>query len=133
MEEVLDEIDESCIEKPLVDPAILDLPDPGPVGKTIYRIKEKHGLPAGCGAHNAVDQWSGRREMDSEAFTLYNTVATILPIVMGADFTLHGPIENAEPMYRTCSLADAYVGYSTRQEGTGPESKDHPLYRIFRT
>lgn len=131
-EKVMDYASEAGIEKPLVDPSILDLPDPGPVSRTIFRIKKEYGLPAGCGAHNAVDQWNERVEMDSRIYTLRAAVANSFPITMGADFSLYGPIDDAEEMYSVCSLADAYVAYSTKMnEGLGPKSREHPLYKIF--
>jgi tetrahydromethanopterin S-methyltransferase subunit H len=123
---------EAGIRKPLVDPCILDLPDPGPVSKTVYRIKEDYGLPTGCGAHNAIDQWSKRKKMDSHAYALSAAIANVFPIILGADFALYGPVEKARDIYAACSLADAYIAYSMKAEGIVPESKDHPLYRIFR-
>ena len=133
LKKILGLAEEAEIKKPLVDPCILDLPDPGPVSKTIYRIKEDYGLPTGCGAHNAVDQWDQRKKMASRTYALSAAVANVFPIMMGADFALYGPIEKAEDMYTACSLADAYVAYSMKaDEGMGPESKNHPLYKIFR-
>jgi len=131
---ILKMVKEAEIKKPLVDPCILDLPDPGPVAKTVYRIKKSYGLPTGCGAHNAVDQWRRRKKMDSRTYAITTAVANVFPIMMGADYALYGPIEKAEDMYTACSLANAYVAYSMKvDEGMPPESRDHPLYRIFKT
>lgn len=133
LKKVLEFAEKAGIKKPLVDPCILDLPDPGPVSKTIYRIKEDYGLPTGCGAHNAVDQWNKRRAMDSRSYALRAAVANVFPIIMGANFALYGPIEKAEDVYNACSLADAYVAYAMKaEEGMAPESMEHPLYKIFR-
>ena len=122
------------IKKPLVDPCILDLPDPGMVAKTVYRVKDRYGLPSGCGAHNAVDQWRQRKKMDSRTYAIASAVASVFPLIMGADFVLYGPVENAVDMYTACSLANAYVAYSMKvDENLPPESREHPLYRIFRT
>jgi len=121
------------IEKPLVDTTVLDIPDPGPVSKTIYRVKEKYGLPAGAGIHNAVDRWRERVKLDSQQYTLASSVANALSIIMGADFVLYGPIENAPEAYFAVSLADAYVSYSMRQEyRLRPLTEKHPIFRIFR-
>lgn len=132
-EKVSNYASDAGIEKPLVDPSIIDLPDPGPASRTIFKIKEGYGLPCGCGAHNSVDQWRERVEMSPEMYKLRTAVTNSFPITMGADFSLFGPIEDAEEAYAACSLVDAFVGYSMRmEEGLGPESKDHPLYKIFR-
>ena len=131
-EKIKDYAKEAGIEKTLVDPSVLDLPDPGPASRVIFQIKEEYGVPAGCGAHNAVDQWNERVEMDPEIYTLRTAVANVFPITMGADFSLYGPIDDAEEMYSVCSEVDAYIGYSMKMgEGLGPESKEHPLFKIF--
>ncbi|KXB05637.1 hypothetical protein AKJ49_00370 [candidate division MSBL1 archaeon SCGC-AAA382A03] len=132
LEKVMDLAEKAEIEKPIVDPSILDLPDPGPVSKMIYRVKKEYGIPAGCGAHNAVDQWSERKEMEELAYTLRTSVANVFPLVMGADFTLYGPIETAKEMFTVCSLADAYVAYSMQMtENMRPKAKEHPLSKVF--
>ncbi len=134
LEKVIELAKEAEIEKPLIDPSILDLPDPGPVAKTIYKIKKDHGLPCGCGAHNAVDQWNERVDMEKDIYTLRTAIANSFPISMGADFALYGPIEEAKEMYTACSLADAYVAYSMRlEEGMQPKDENHPINTIFRS
>jgi len=121
------------IEDMLIDTTVLDLPDPGPVSKAIYLVKEKYGLPAGAGAHNAIDMWHKRRKLDKMEYMLGCCTANVLPIVSGANFVLYGPIESAPYAYFYCGLADAYVAYSAMQEfGTKPLTKDHPLFKIFK-
>jgi tetrahydromethanopterin S-methyltransferase subunit H len=121
------------IEKPLIDTCVLDIPDPGPVSKAIYLVKEKYGLPAGAGIHNAVDMWKKRRKIDPTSYTFAGIVANIISITSGANFLLYGPIENAPTAYFCCALADAYITYSTKQEyGTKTLTNNHPLYKIFR-
>ena len=124
---------EAGIEKPLLDPAVFDVPDPGPVAKTIYLFKKEFGFPAGCGAHNAVDMWANRKKLDPTAHLMGNTVANTVPIMMGADFALYGPIDRAPQLYPAIALADAYVAYCMRQEfKMGPLTKEHPLFKVFR-
>lgn len=133
LEKTLEFAEKAKIKKKLVDPSVLDLPDPGPVSKTISMIKEEHGLPCGCGAHNAVDMWKDRREMDKETYNLRKAIANSFPLSMGADFALYGPLEDAKDAYNACSLTDAYVTYAMRMsEGIRPKVKDHPLNKIFR-
>jgi tetrahydromethanopterin S-methyltransferase subunit H len=121
------------IENTLIDAAVLDVPDPGPVAKTIHLIKEKRGLPVGAGTHNAVERWNDARNLNSTQRLLAGTVANVLPIAMGADFLLYGPIENATNSYFISAVADAYLAYSMRQEfHIQPLNRIHPLFRIFR-
>ena len=135
--QVLDELlaiaQKAGIENILVDTTVLDLPDPGPVSRAIYLVKEKYGLPAGAGTHNAVERWNSRRKLDATEYLLASSVANVFPIIAGANFILYGPIENAPSAYFYCGLADAYVAYSASQEfGTRPLIKDHPLFKMFK-
>ncbi len=129
---LLETAKEAGIRNFLVDVSVIDVPDPGPAAKACYLVKERFGLPVGCGPHNAVQMWrqSGkleRTEMDSP-----NAVAHATPILMGANFVLYGPISYARRIYLPCALADAYVAYCMRlQYGIRPLTKNHPLFRIF--
>lgn len=135
--QVLDELlalaSKAGVEKILVDTTVIDIPDPGSVSKAVYLVKEKYGLPAGAGTHNAVQRWHRMRKLDKTLFAIASSVADVLPIFMGANFVIYGPIENASNAYFHCALADAYVAYSVRQEfGTRPLTSNHPLFKIFR-
>jgi tetrahydromethanopterin S-methyltransferase subunit H len=122
------------IENMLVDTTVLDVPDPGPAGKTAYLVKEKYGLPCGCGAHNAVDMWHRRKKLDPDAHLAASVVANVLPVIMGSSFMLYGPIQSAARMYVPVAVADAYVAYTMMQEyGCRPLTNTHPIFKIFRT
>lgn len=124
---------EAGIENPLIDTTVLDIPDPGPASKAIYLIKERYGLPAGCGAHNALGRWRDRVKIDRRTRRICNTAIHVMPITMGADFVYYGPISRAPEIYTACALADAYVAYSMRQQyRIKPLTKEHPLFKIFR-
>jgi len=121
------------VENVLVDTTVLDTPDPGLVSRAIFLVKERYGLPAGAGTHNAVDRWKEKRELNPAQYLLASCVANVFPITMGANFTLYGPIKNCLNAYFYCALTDAYVAYCMWQEfGMRPLTKDHPLFRIFR-
>jgi tetrahydromethanopterin S-methyltransferase subunit H len=130
--ELLSKAHEAGVENTLVDTTTLDIPDPGPVGKAAYLVKEMYGLPAGAGTHNAINIWNRKRRLEESQYSLASSVANVLPIAMGANFTLYGPIEVAPEAYFSCALVDAYVAYSMKQEfGSRPLTKEHPLFKIF--
>ncbi len=134
IEKLVEKAKAAGVEKMLVDTTVLDLPDPGPAGKTGYLVKEKYGLPCGCGAHNAVDMWHKRKKLDPDTYLTSSVVANVLPIVMGASFMLYGPIERASKMYTPVAVADAYVAYTMMQEyNSRPLTSTHPIFRIFRS
>jgi len=134
VDKLLERAKAAGVEKLLVDTTVLDVPDPGPAGKTAYLVKEKYGLPCGCGAHNAVEMWHRRRKLEPEAQLTTSVVANVLPIIMGSSFMLYGPIGNAPKMYIPVAVADAYIAYTMMQEyNIRPLTNAHPLFRIFRT
>ena len=134
IDKLLEKARAAGIEKMLVDTTVLDLPDPGPAGKTAYLVKEKYGLPCGCGAHNAVDMWHRRKKLDPDAHLAASVVANVLPIIMGSSFMLYGPIQSASRMYVPIAVADAYIAYTMMQEyGCRPLTNTHPIFKIFRT
>jgi tetrahydromethanopterin S-methyltransferase subunit H len=131
---LLKKAEKACIENTLIDTTVMDLPDPGPASKAVYLVKERYGLPAGCGSHNAIAMWHKRRRLDYETYLTSSVVADTLPIAMGANFMVYGPIKNAPRIYVPIAVADAYVSYSVMQEyGTKPSTDNHPIFQIFRT
>lgn len=121
------------IEKMLVNTTVLDIPDPGPAGKAAFSVKEKYGLPCGCGAHNAIDMWHKRKHLDNDTYLTCSVVANIFPVVMGASFMLYGPVESAPRIYTPIAVTDAYVAYTMMQEyNIRPLTNTHPIFGIFR-
>ena len=134
IDKLLEKAKRAGVENTLIDTTVMDVPDPGPAGKTVFLVKERYGLPAGCGAHNAVDIWHKRKKLDPETHLTSSVVANILPIIMGANFMLYGPIENASKIYAPTAVADAYIAYSMMQKyGIKPLTNNHPIFKIFRT
>lgn len=132
IEKLVEKAGAAGIEKMLIDTTVLDIPDPGPAGKTAFLVKEKWGFPCGCGAHNAVDMWHKRRGLESDVYLTSSVVANVLPIVMGANFMLYGPVENATKMYLPVAVTDAYVAYTMMQEhNVRPLINTHPIFRVF--
>jgi tetrahydromethanopterin S-methyltransferase subunit H len=134
IDKLLERAKSAGVEKLLVDTTVLDIPDPGPAGKTAYLVKERYGLPCGCGAHNAVEMWFKRKKLEPDAQLTSSVVANVVPIVMGSSFMLYGPVGNASRMYVPIAVTDAYVAYTMMQEyNIRPLVNTHPLFRIFRT
>jgi len=132
LSELLKAAEAGGIANTLIDTAILDVPDPGPASKAIYKVKELYGIPAGCGAHNAIDRWHERKKLERTRYSISSAVAFTSTIMMGADFLLYGPLKKAAEIFPTIGLADAYVAYSMMQEyGIRPAVNNHPLRKIF--
>jgi len=134
MDNLLSVASQAGIENTLIDVAVFDVPDPGAVGKTIYYVKERYGLPAGAGLHNAVERLRSRRKLTRDERIVALTAANVIPISLGANFILYGPVESAPVAYYGCALADAYVAFNMRLEyRMRPATQNHPLFKVFRT
>lgn len=132
LEDNLEMAEKAGIDKPLVDPAVIDIPDSGFAARSIYEIKDQYGLPAGCSPHNEVIMWELDDPIVEDERRLRQTVANSIIVHLGADFNLYGPIHDAPSMYSVMAQSDAYVGYAAMMgEGRNPD-KDHPLFQIFR-
>ncbi|MFB6353707.1 MAG: hypothetical protein ABEJ92_06440 [Halobacteriales archaeon] len=132
LEKNLEMAEAAGVEKVIVDPAVIDIPDSGFVAKAIYEIKDRYGLPAGCSPHNEVIRWELTDPLSEDSRLLRQAVANAVVTFAGADFNLYGPLHDADRMYEVTSLADAYVGYAAQMGENRRPPSDHPLYRIFR-
>jgi tetrahydromethanopterin S-methyltransferase subunit H len=128
--EFLPTISAAGVEKILVDTFVLDVPTLGQACKAIYKVKNKFGLPAGCGAHNAVATWRGLRvKMGEHAVkpALASVSATVSAV--GADFILYGPIEDAKLVFPVVAMVDAAFSQLILERGE-KVAKEHPRYKI---
>jgi len=125
--------EEAGVQKVLVDTAVLDMPSIAICSKAIQLVKSEFGLPAGCGAANAVTTWKRvkKGEFGPLAYEVCSGGSGILTQTMGADFLLYGPIELSETMFIACAMTDALIAYGARKLGIVTKTRNHPLYKIF--
>ena len=123
--------EEAGIKNILIDPGVLDVPSISWTADIIYRVKEELGYPAGCAPANALYMWLRKKKMSSPQFEACGANAITLPILMGADFIIYGPIRNASWVYPACAAIDAMIAYHARTLGITPKTKNHPLYKIL--
>lgn len=131
---LLQKSQEAQIENILVDTAVLDTPSIGLAAKAIHLVKSHLGLPAGCGPSNAIATWKKlRAEFSYDAYTACAAASGAVPITLGGDFILYGPIAFAERVFPVYGMFDAILAYyANRQLGIRTKVKRHPLYMIFR-
>ncbi len=129
---LLARVRQAGVKNIIVDTAVLDVPSIGLSARTIFLVKERLGLPCGCAPSNALSAWKKCSENFGEiGFKACRANANAMPILMGADFTLFGPIAYASEIFPVCALADALVAYTGQHFGTSIRAPDHPLRRIF--
>ena len=125
--------EEAGLQKVLVDTAVLDMPSIAICSQAIRLVKSEFGLPAGCGAANAVTTWKRvkKGEFGPLAYEVCSGGSGILTQTMGANFLLYGPIELSETMFIACAMTDALIAYGARKLGIVTKTRNHPLYKIF--
>ncbi|MBN2518514.1 MAG: tetrahydromethanopterin S-methyltransferase subunit H [Candidatus Altiarchaeota archaeon] len=99
----------------LVDVAATPIGDgAGPSLRAVFVAKSKFGYPTGIGIHNAVSSWSWLKGRDKSFCDISsNTMARL----MGSDFLLYGPIENAETAFPVIAMTDSIIGESLEEMG----------------
>ncbi len=129
--ELLPVAKEVGFEKFLVDTMVLDVPSIGTASKACYLVKEKFGLPVGCGASNATTQWKKARK-SKDIYRSAHVASTITSVVMGCDFVMYGPIGYARWITWAIAAVDAFSAYQNRWEYRTKPAQGHPLTKIFR-
>jgi tetrahydromethanopterin S-methyltransferase subunit H len=128
--ELLNKEGEFGIKKPLIDTCVLDLPSLGQALQALVELKDKTGLPVGCGAHNAVALWRGlKTKMGEQAIEPCLASANAAAAAVGADFILYGPIEDSKIVFPAIAMVDTAIS-QTLIEKKIQIPKDHPRYRI---
>ncbi|RLG99768.1 tetrahydromethanopterin S-methyltransferase subunit H [Candidatus Bathyarchaeota archaeon] len=130
LEDLIPKVKEAGIQNILVDTVVVDISTLGLACKAIYEIKDQFGYPAGCGAHNAVSSWKAlRKKKDPLLTAVSSTIVNSLPVAIGADFVLYGPIKDAEYVFPAVCLIDAAYGQISIEKGKRP-SASHPRFKI---
>ena len=132
LEAMLQKVKAAGVEKTLVDTVVLDIATLGLACKAIREVKDRFGLPVGCGAHNAISSWKSLKQKKDRMLTLTcSAVANSLPVALGADFVLYGPIGDAEYVFPALSLIGAAYGQGLMEDGKKLDPV-HPRFRIAR-
>lgn len=123
---------EAGIEKILVDTVVMDLVTLGLACRAIYEVKSRYGYPCGCGAHNAIALWKSLKQKKNRVLTAAcSAVANGLPIAIGGDFVLFGPISDAEFIVPAMAIISAAYGQVLMEDGKRP-STSHPRFKLSR-
>jgi len=111
-ESLLLKAERAGISKPLVDTCVMDVPSLSMACRAILDLKARLGIPSGCGAHNAVSTWAGFKErMGSQATKPCLAAVNAVPVVLGADFILYGPIEDCQYVFPAVAAVNISFKY----------------------
>lgn len=132
LDTLIPRIESAGIKKILVDTVVLDIATLGLACKAIFEVKERYGCPTGCGAHNAIASWKTLKEKKDKILSMVcSAITNGLPVAIGADFVLYGPISDAEYMFPAISLINAAYAQILMEEGKRP-APNHPRFKISR-
>ena len=130
VEELVEKAKLANVNNVMVDTVVLDIPTLGLAIKALQDIKDKFGLPAGCGAHNSIDTWRGlKTKMGTQATIPSLVAANIVAVTGGADFILYGPVEHAPYIFPPVAMVDTALSQILMEQGIKP-GKDHPRRKI---
>ena len=132
LDTLIPKVEEAGVKKLLIDTVVMDIATLGLACKAIQVVKDRFGYPAGCGAHNAIESWRALKRRKDKTLTLTcSSLVNGLPVALGADFILYGPISVAEYIFPAISLIDASYGQVMMEEGRRPKP-NHPRFKISR-
>lgn len=105
---MLDIAKEVGIKNILVDTAMTPLYHGAGIAlKGIIACKSKFGYPVGCATHNAAVSWQWLTRRPTKK--LVDVSSNIMPIMLGADFILFGPIEYADRVFDAAAFAEIAI------------------------
>ncbi len=121
------------ITKPLIDTAIPAFePDMGTSVRTIPIMKEKYGHPVGLGSGNVVTTMGWVKANIAKEFRKGTVTATnTIMQVMGANWLMIGPAEQAEWVFPAVAVVDSYIASAAADLDTRPLDESHPIFKMF--
>jgi tetrahydromethanopterin S-methyltransferase subunit H len=129
-ENLIQKAQEAGIMNILIDTGVMDIPSLGIACKAMMILKDRYGYPVGNGAHNAISTWRGLvSKFGMKARSPALVGASLMPVVLGADFVLIGPAKYAPVVYPSIAMVDTALSGSLMEERIQPE-KPHPRYLI---
>jgi tetrahydromethanopterin S-methyltransferase subunit H len=133
IEEALALAEKGGITKPLIDTAIPAFePDMGTSVRTIPIMKEKYGHPVGLGSGNVVTTMGWVKANIAKEFRKGTVTATnTIMQVMGANWLMIGPAEQAEWVFPAVAVTDAYIASAAADLETRPVDESHPIFKMF--
>jgi tetrahydromethanopterin S-methyltransferase subunit H len=114
----------------IIDTGVVDLLTLGLACKAMQSIKDRFGYPVGCGAHNAVNMWAGlvpKFGKDAKGPALVGS--SLMPVVLGADFVLYGPVKHASIVFPSVAMIDTALSGVLLEKKIRPD-RQHPRFKI---
>ncbi len=121
---------ECGITRPLIDVAAMPLGSgSGATYRAVIAVKAQLGLPVGGGFHNGASAWDWMKKWKKEhkeAFSPVDIGSNLVAGIIGADYYLYGPIENAPMIFPAAAMVDIMKAESAEELGLEVLTEDHP-------
>jgi tetrahydromethanopterin S-methyltransferase subunit H len=133
LEELMNGIKKAGIIKSLFFTPVLDVPSIGYGAYGIRLVKEKFGMPTGTAPIGVIGRWNRVKTLGPYDKKISRAAAATLAQSMGVDFLIYGSLAKAEDIFPVCSMNDAIIAYNMMNFGIKPITKNHPLYKVFKS
>ncbi len=131
---LLDIAAECGIKRILIDVAATPLgAGAGATFKSVMAVKAKLGLPAGGAPHNIPSAWPWIKKLKKErkeVFPPADIGSNLVMQILGADFLLYGPIENAPMIFPSTAMVSIVVAEAVSELGISVQAENHPIKRL---
>lgn len=126
---------EAGITRPLVDTAAMPLgAGSGATVRAIMAVKGMLGLPVGGGFHNGASAWDWMkkyRKTNKAAFVPVDIGSNLVAGIVGADYYLYGPAENASLIFPAAAMVDIMCAESAKELGLEVLDPNHPINKLI--
>ncbi|MCQ8902958.1 MAG: tetrahydromethanopterin S-methyltransferase subunit H [Methanothrix sp.] len=123
------------ITRVLIDTAAMPLgAGSGATYRACIAVKAMLGLPVGGGFHNAASAWDWMKKWKKthkEAFAPVDIGSNLVAGIVGADFYLYGPIENAPMIFPAAAMVDIMKAESIQELGLEVLDPNHPIKKTL--
>ena len=136
VEKGLLKIAEECgITRPIIDVAAMPLGvGAGASIRSVITVKATLGLPAGGGFHNTASAWDWMKKFKKqyrEAYPPTDIGTNLIAQILGADFLLYGPIENARLVFPAVAMVDIMLAENAQELGLKVLEESHPINKLI--
>jgi len=105
----------------------------GETVRAVPAMKNKWGYPVGCSIHNMVESWLWLKEHKKEHPGLYEVCdigSNGLIILLGADFSIYGPITSASKVFPFAAMVDKVVSEGAEEYFAVAPPDIHPRSKL---
>jgi tetrahydromethanopterin S-methyltransferase subunit H len=130
------EIAKECgITKPLIDVAATPLgAGAGATIRAVTTVKGHLGLPVGAGYHNMASAWDWMKtfkKTHKDAYMPADIGTNLVAQIMGSNFQLFGPIENATTVFPATAMVDIILAETAKELGIAiADEENHPISKL---